>query len=98
MWGDNGYFKLARKGNDCGITIGGVLAVIDKEAAAKAATPEVCHIEWLQDCRVPGIRSCPISDLLLPTLCVVTSCRAWLQPKLHGRELSPWPDQLMALC
>jgi hypothetical protein len=41
MWGDDGYFKLARKGNDCGITIGGVLAIVDEEAATKAATPQV---------------------------------------------------------
>uniref|UniRef100_A0A7S0RNP8 Peptidase C1A papain C-terminal domain-containing protein n=1 Tax=Chlamydomonas leiostraca TaxID=1034604 RepID=A0A7S0RNP8_9CHLO len=37
-WGDGGYFKLARKGNDCGITVDPVLAVVDERAAAQAMT------------------------------------------------------------
>ena len=36
MWGDDGYFKMARKGNDCGLTVSPMFTVVDPEAAAEA--------------------------------------------------------------
>ncbi|KAF5842784.1 hypothetical protein DUNSADRAFT_5156 [Dunaliella salina] len=40
MWGESGYFKVARKGNDCGITVDGVVAVVDSKAAALAVSED----------------------------------------------------------
>ena len=36
LWGDDGYIKITRKGNDCGITTGAVQAVVDMEAVNRA--------------------------------------------------------------
>lgn len=35
QWGLDGYFRLTRKGNDCGITTNPVMAVVDSQAAEK---------------------------------------------------------------
>lgn len=43
-WGNDGYMKVTRRGNDCGITTRPVQAVVDKKAAAKAkARIEAAH-------------------------------------------------------
>ncbi|GFH23535.1 Pept_C1 domain-containing protein, partial [Haematococcus lacustris] len=39
LWGDNGYFKMARKGNDCGVTIDGVVAVVDTNSTLGQLRP-----------------------------------------------------------
>jgi cathepsin L len=35
LWGDSGYMKVTRRGNDCGITTRAVQAVVDPIAAGK---------------------------------------------------------------
>ncbi|KAL6763487.1 hypothetical protein V8C86DRAFT_2496198 [Haematococcus lacustris] len=39
LWGDNGYFKMARKGNDCGVTIDGVVAMVDTNSTLGQLRP-----------------------------------------------------------
>lgn len=35
MWGESGYFKITRKGNDCGVTMDGVVAIVEDDAVAR---------------------------------------------------------------
>ncbi|GAX81533.1 hypothetical protein CEUSTIGMA_g8961.t1 [Chlamydomonas eustigma] len=40
LWGEDGYMKITRKGNDCGITLAAVQSIVD-EAAAKGEVRRV---------------------------------------------------------
>jgi hypothetical protein len=40
LWGEDGYMKITRKGNDCGITLAAVQAVVD-DAAVRSVVNKV---------------------------------------------------------